>query len=70
VREVIATCQAVTGRAIPTQVAPRRPGDPPELVADPKRARAVLNWAPKFTSLKPIIETAWRWHQAHPRGFQ
>jgi UDP-glucose-4-epimerase GalE len=70
VREVIATCQAVTGRAIPTQVAPRRPGDPPELVADPRRARAVLNWAPKFTSLKPIVETAWRWHQAHPRGFQ
>jgi UDP-glucose-4-epimerase GalE len=69
VREVIATCQAVTGRAIPTQVAPRRPGDPPELVADPRRARAVLDWEPAYMSLKPIIETAWRWHSAHPRGY-
>ena len=69
VREVIATCQAMTGRAIPTQIAPRRPGDPPELVADPKRARTALKWEPKYTSLRPIIETAWRWHSAHPRGY-
>jgi UDP-glucose-4-epimerase GalE len=69
VREVITACQAVTGRAVPANVAPRRPGDPPELVADASRARAVLNWKPRYVSLESIIETAWRWHQAHPHGY-
>jgi UDP-glucose 4-epimerase len=70
VKQVIETCAAVSGRAIPTKVAPRRPGDPPELVADARRARAVLDWQPKYTSLESIVETAWRWHQAHPQGYE
>jgi UDP-glucose 4-epimerase len=69
VRQVIETCQAVSGRAIPTKIALRRPGDPPELVADARRARAVLDWQPKYTSLESIVETAWRWHEAHPHGY-
>jgi UDP-glucose 4-epimerase len=69
VREVIAACQAVTGLSIRAVVAPRRPGDPPELVADARRARSVLGWAPKYTSLDAIIESAWRWHKTHPRGY-
>jgi UDP-arabinose 4-epimerase len=62
VREVIAAAEHVTGRRIPVREAPRRPGDPPVLVADPARARARLGFAPRYTELAPIVATAWRWH--------
>jgi len=62
VREVIAAAGAVTGRRIPVREAPRRAGDPPVLVADPARARALLGFAPRYTELAPIVATAWRWH--------
>jgi UDP-glucose-4-epimerase GalE len=62
VREVIAAAEQVTGRRIPVREAPRRPGDPPVLVADPARARALLGFAPRYTELAPIVATAWRWH--------
>jgi len=61
VREVIAAAERVTGRRIPVREAARRPGDPPVLVADATRARALLGFAPRFTELAPIVETAWRW---------
>jgi UDP-glucose 4-epimerase len=69
VREVIGACRRVTGHEIPAEVGPRRPGDPPELVADPGRALAVLGWRPRYRELEAIVETAWRWHRSHPRGF-
>jgi UDP-glucose-4-epimerase GalE len=69
VAEVIESCREVTGHAIAAQVAPPRAGDPPALVADASRARRELDWKPSYTSLAPIIETAWRWHRAHPRGY-
>jgi UDP-glucose 4-epimerase len=69
VREVIDACRRVTGCEIPAEVGPRRPGDPPELVADPARAGAVLGWWPRYRELEPIVETAWRWHRSHPAGF-
>jgi UDP-glucose-4-epimerase GalE len=62
VREVIAAAERVTGRRIPVREAPRRAGDPPVLVADPARARALLGFAPRYTELVPIVATAWRWH--------
>jgi UDP-glucose-4-epimerase GalE len=62
VREVIAAAEQVTARRIPVREAPRRPGDPPVLVADPARARALLGFAPRYTELAPIVATAWRWH--------
>jgi UDP-glucose-4-epimerase GalE len=62
VREVIAAAEQVTGRRIPVREAPRRPGDPPVLVADPARARALLGFAPRYTELAPMVATAWRWH--------
>jgi UDP-glucose 4-epimerase len=70
VREVIAACRRITGHPIPEVVAPRRPGDPPELVADARLAREILGWTPQYTTIESIVETAWRWHQAHPRGFE
>jgi UDP-glucose 4-epimerase len=69
VREVIRTAEAVTGKAIPVKEGPRRPGDPPTLVACADQARQVLGWTPRYTELRPIIETAWNWHRSHPRGY-
>jgi len=69
VAEVIAACREVTGHPIPAEVAPRRPGDPPRLVADPTRIRDVLGWEPRTTELHDIVASAWRWHRAHPNGY-
>lgn len=69
VREIIEACRRVTGHAIPEVMGQRRAGDPPELIADARRARAELGWEPKFTDVDKIVETAWNWHQHHPRGY-
>ena len=69
VREVIATCEKVTGQPIACRVGPRRPGDPPELVADATKAQAELGWQPKFRDLESIVSTAWNWHRQHPHGY-
>ncbi|MDA0660311.1 MAG: UDP-glucose 4-epimerase GalE [Planctomycetota bacterium] len=69
VQAVIDACRKVTGHPIPTEIAVRRPGDPPELVADATRARDVLGWSPKYTDMESIVRTAWRWHQQHPQGY-
>ena len=63
VRQVLDAAAAVAGRPVPHQVAPRRPGDPPELVADPRAAFALLGQdLTARSSLARIIETAWAWH--------
>ncbi|MGQ0620843.1 MAG: UDP-glucose 4-epimerase GalE [Panacagrimonas sp.] len=64
VREVLRAAERVVGRPIPHQMAGRRPGDPPSLVASSQRALDVLGWTPRYPDLERIIETAWRWHQA------
>jgi UDP-glucose-4-epimerase GalE len=69
VREVIDACRRVTGREIKELVGPRRPGDPPELVADASLARRTLGWTPRYTDIEEIVRTAWRWHEAHPQGY-
>jgi UDP-glucose-4-epimerase GalE len=63
VKEVIAMVETVTGSKVPRRMAPRRPGDPPALVANPSRAQALLQWKPT-RSLKQIVETAWQWEQS------
>jgi UDP-glucose-4-epimerase GalE len=62
VREVLDAVARAAGRPVPRRDAPRRPGDPPELVADAAKARRDLGWTPRFVSLDAIVETAWRWH--------
>ena len=69
VRQIIDACRRVTGHAIPEVIGERRPGDPPELVADARLAQEVLDWQPQFTDIERIVETAWKWHQSHPRGY-
>lgn len=70
VREVIEACRKVTGHAIPEEIGPRRPGDPPELVADSTLVRKTLGWKPKFESIEGIVESAWKWHKSHPKGYE
>jgi UDP-glucose-4-epimerase GalE len=60
VREVISTIERVTGREVPKRLAPRRPGDPAELVADPTRAEKLLKWKAE-RPLEQIVATAWNW---------
>ncbi len=70
VREVIETCRAITGHEIPVVEKPRRPGDPPRLIAASARIRRELGWEPRFQRLDAIIESAWKWHQKFPRGYE
>ncbi len=69
VREIIDACREVTGKEIKEVMGQRRAGDPPKLVADPKMANEVLGWTPKYVEVKETVETAWRWHNAHPNGY-
>jgi UDP-glucose 4-epimerase len=62
VKEVVETCQEVTGRSIPFKLAARRPGDPPRLVANADKAAKVLGWKPQY-DLRKTVETAWNWEQ-------
>jgi UDP-glucose 4-epimerase len=70
VREVIQSVERVTGRAVPVAAGPRRPGDPPRLVAKAALARDGLGFRPRFGELDVIVETAYRWRQAHPTGYR
>jgi UDP-glucose 4-epimerase len=49
---------------------PRRPGDPPRLIASSEKIKRELGWKPQFQSLDAIIESAWKWHQKFPGGYQ
>ncbi|HEX5826120.1 MAG TPA: UDP-glucose 4-epimerase GalE [Candidatus Limnocylindrales bacterium] len=69
VREVLAMAGEVTGTEIPFTVGPRRAGDPPVLVASNQRARAVLGWEPRRSSLPEMVGSAWAWRRAHPNGY-
>ncbi|MFM1852166.1 MAG: hypothetical protein RIS54_1850 [Verrucomicrobiota bacterium] len=69
VLEVIRAVEKITGKSVPHAFAPRRAGDPPALYADSTKAKTELNWTPKFTSIEPIVATAWKWHQAKPKGY-
>ncbi len=60
VREVLAAVEEVTGNRVPVSLVPRRPGDPPALVADPRRAQSLLQWKAK-RSFQETIATAWKW---------
>jgi UDP-glucose 4-epimerase len=69
VREVIEAAKTVTGRKIDIVEKPRRPGDPPRLIASSERIRRELGWKPQFQSLDVILASAWKWHQKFPRGY-
>ena len=62
VLEILSGVEAVSGKKVPYSFAPRRPGDSPELCADPSKARDVLGWQARHTDVNEIIASAWRWH--------
>jgi UDP-glucose 4-epimerase len=68
VRQMVDTARAVTGREIEAREEPRRPGDPPQLVAANRKAREGLGWIPE-RGIEDMIRDAWAWHQAHPDGY-
>ncbi len=70
VAEVVEMSRQVTGCRIPTEAAPRRAGDPPVLIASPDKIMRDLGWNPRHSELDQIIESAWRWRQAHPQGYK
>ncbi len=69
VKEVIKAAEDVTGLKVDYEEAPRRPGDPPVLVADSLKAKRVLKWVPRYTKMEDIIGSAWNWHKKHPQGY-
>ncbi|MCC6671655.1 MAG: UDP-glucose 4-epimerase GalE [Planctomycetes bacterium] len=70
VLEVIHAAEKVTGRKVPYVVGARRAGDPPVLVGSSAKIQEQLGWRPRFGSIEEIVGTAWRWHAAHPGGYQ
>ena len=69
VKEVLEAAEKVIGKPIPHEIAPRRPGDPPALVAEHARITKELGWEPKCSTLEEIIGSAWAWHSSHPDGY-
>ena len=61
VRQIIAAVEQATGCKVPHRIAPRRPGDPPILVADPAEASVRLGWKPEWSRLEQMVQTAWAW---------
>lgn len=70
VREIIDSVKRVTGVNFKVTEGPRRPGDPPELFADPRKIAAELNWRASYTRIDDIVTTAWTWFRAHPHGYR
>ena len=70
VREVVNAVERVTGRTVPATIGPRRPGDPAVLFASSAKIKRELGWKPRFESLDVIVETAYRWREAHAGGYE
>ncbi len=69
-KEVVEVARSVTGHPIPAEIAPRRAGDPAQLVASSEKAKSVLGWKPQYADLSTIVASAWKWHQSHPHGYE
>ena len=69
VKEVLAAAERAVGRPIPHAIGPRRPGDPPVLVASADRAREVLGWRAARSTLDEMVGSAWEWRSGHPDGY-
>ena len=69
VMDIIQACEQVSGHKANYKVVDRRPGDPPELVANSSKLRTQLGWQPKYTTIADIVRTAWTWHKLKPLGY-
>ena len=70
VKEVIQAAEEVVGASIPAKIAPRRAGDPAQLVASSDKAKSILGWKPSRYDIHTILSDAWSWHKAHPHGYE
>src|SRR5690625_342864 len=70
VKEIVQATEKVTEKPIPTKIGQRRPGDPATLIASSNKAKSVLGWQPKYTTIEEIITSAWKWHQKRPHGYK
>jgi UDP-glucose 4-epimerase len=70
IQELINVAREITGHPIPTKVVTRRPGDPAILIASSDKIRRELGWQPQYPDLRAILESAWKWHVAHPNGYE
>jgi len=68
-QEVVAMVKKVSQKDFSVIIGPRRIGDPAMIYADNQKIKKSLSWEPRHSDLKTIVETAWRWHQGHPRGY-
>ncbi|MDW4366584.1 UDP-glucose 4-epimerase GalE [Staphylococcus saprophyticus] len=68
--EILEAARKVTNKPIEAKVGPRRAGDPSKLVASSDKAQSILGWKPKHDNIHDIIDSAWRWHNQHPNGYQ
>lgn len=68
--EVVECARKVIGHPIPSKMEARRSGDPSTLIASSEKAQKILGWKPQYNSLETIIDTAWKWHQVHPNGYE
>jgi len=69
VKQIIDTAEEVLGKKVPVKYGDRRPGDPPNLYADPTKIQTELGWHAKHTDPKSMIESAAKWHEANPTGY-
>jgi UDP-glucose-4-epimerase GalE len=69
VRQVVAACERVTGKSCPVVAGPRRPGDPPELIARPEKLVRRLGWEPRYPDLQQMVATAWQWESTRTKTF-
>ena len=68
-KEIIDMVKKISGHDFPIEIGPRRPGDPDAIYADNTKIKKTLGWEPKYSDLKTIVESAWKWHRSHPRGY-
>ena len=67
VKQIIAAVEEVTGKKVPVKYGPRRDGDPPQLLADPRLAEELLGWEAEHRDVREMVRTAWAWING-PRG--
>jgi UDP-glucose 4-epimerase len=70
IKEVIAVARKITSHPIPTEVGPRRPGDPATLIASSEAIKQELGWQPQHSDLDKIVGDAWEWFRRHPEGYE
>ena len=63
VREVLAMVEKIAGRRLQVREEPRRPGDPPTLIARADKVRGLLNWTPRYDDLESIVKSSLEWER-------